>query len=151
LRTGATTFEFAIVVPIYLAIISTVALGGISIFKRHQLTMMAKYLARQAIVHGQLADRKGSWGPGTIQGSLGDGSLIGTLLSNKFSNGQAMDIYYRMRWPDGGNAASRGDRVEVTVASFDLSAGFDMEEAAFSGFGSRFSKMSVSVTFSIMH
>jgi hypothetical protein len=44
------------------------------------------------------------------------------LLANKFSDGQATDIYYRMRWPDGGNDASRGDRVEVTIASFDTCA-----------------------------
>lgn len=50
-RNGATTLEFALVIPIYLAITSAVVMGGISIFQKHQLTLMAKYLARQAIVH----------------------------------------------------------------------------------------------------
>lgn len=150
-RNGATTLEFALVIPIYLTIISAVVMGGISIFQRHQLTLMAKYLARQAIVHGHSADRTGSWGPGSIQGSLGDGSLIGTLLANKFSDGQATDIYYRMRWPDGGNDASRGDRVEVTIASFELSDGLDIETGGLSGSESVFSKASASVTFTIMH
>ena len=150
-RNGATTLEFALVIPIYLAITSAVVMGGISIFQKHQLTLMAKYLARQAIVHGQSADRTGSWGPSSIQGSLGDGSLIGTLLANRFSDGQATDIYYRMRWPDGGNDASRGDRVEVTIASFDLSDGVDVETGGSSGFKSRFSKASASVTFTIIH
>ena len=150
-RNGATTLEFALVIPIYLAITSAVVMGGISIFQKHQLTLMSKYLARQAIVHGQSADRTGSWGPSSIQGSLGDGSLIGTLLANKFSDGQATDIYYRMRWPDEGNDASRGDRVEVTIASFDLSDGFDVETGGSSGFKNRFSKASASVTFTIMH
>jgi hypothetical protein len=150
-RNGATTLEFALVIPIYLAITSAVVMGGISIFQKHQLTLMAKYLARQAIVHGQSADRTGSWGPSSIQGSLGDGSLIGTLLANRFSDGQATDIYYRMRWPDGGNDASRGDRVEVTIASFDLSDGVDVETGGSSGFKSRFSKATASVTFTIMH
>ena len=150
-RNGATTLEFALVIPIYLAITSAVVMGGISIFQKHQLTLMAKYLARQAIVHGQSADRIGSWGPSSIQGSLGDGSLIGTLLANKFGDGQATDVYYRIRWPDGGNDATRGDRVEVTIASFDLSDGFDVETGGSSGFKSRFSKASASVTFTIMH
>jgi hypothetical protein len=150
-RNGATTIEFALVIPIYLTIISAVVMGGISIFQKHQLTLMAKYLARQAIVHGQSADRIGSWGPGSIQGSLGDGSLIGTLLANKFSDGHATNIYYRMRWPDGGNDASRGDRVEVTIASFDLSDPFDIETGGSSGLKSRLSKASASVTFTIMH
>jgi hypothetical protein len=150
-RKGATTLEFALVIPIYLTIISTVVMGGISIFQKHRLTLLAKYLARQAIVHGQSADRIGSWGPSSIQGSLGDGSLIGTLLANKFGDGQATDVYYRIRWPDGGNDATRGDRVEVTIASFDLSDGFDIETGGSSGFKSYFSKASASVTFTIMH
>jgi hypothetical protein len=150
-RHGATTLEFALVIPIYLTIISAVVMGGISIFQKHQLTLMAKYLARQAIVHGHSADRTGSWGPSSIQGSLGDGSLIGTLLANKFSDGQATNIYYRMRWPDGGNDASRGDRVEVTIASFELSDGLDIETGGSSGSESVFSKASASVTFTIMH
>lgn len=150
-RKGATTLEFALVIPIYLTIISAVVMGGISIFQKHRLTLLAKYLARQAIVHGQFADRIGSWGPSSIQGSLGDGSLIGTLLANKFGDGQATDVYYRIRWPDGGNDATRGDRVEVTIASFDLSDGFDIETGGSSGFKSYFSKASASVTFTIMH
>ena len=150
-RKGATTLEFALVIPIYLTIISAVVMGGIGIFQKHRLTLLAKYLARQAIVHGQSADRIGSWGPSSIQGSLGDGSLIGTLLANKFGDGQATDVYYRIRWPDGGNDATRGDRVEVTIASFDLSDGFDIETGGSSGFKSYFSKASASVTFTIMH
>jgi hypothetical protein len=150
-RTGATTLEFALVIPLYLAIVSAVVIGGINIFRKHQFTSMAKYLARQAIVHGHLAHRLGSWGPEAIYGSLGDGSLIGTLLANKYSNGQPVDIYYRLRWPDEGNDGSRGDRVEVTIASFDLSAVLDVDFAGSTGLDNRYANTSASAMFSIMH
>jgi len=150
-RIGATTLEFALVIPLYLAIVSAVVIGGINIFRKHQFTSMAKYLARQAIVHGHSANRLGSWGPGAIYGSLGDGSLIGTLLADKYSNGQPAGIYYRLRWPDEGNDPSRGDRVEVTIASFDLSAVLDVDIAGSAGLDNRFANSSASVTFLIMH
>jgi hypothetical protein len=127
MRRGVVTMEFALVIPMYIVIVSVAVVGGIRIFQRQQVTEMAKYLARQAIVHGSAAEDVGAWGPQTIVGSFGDGSPIGTLMAEKYSQGDSAALHFRLVWPDGGNDASRGDRVEVTVSTSELMESIGIE------------------------
>lgn len=150
-RRGATILEFALVFPIYLAVISSTVLVGIRIFQNHQFTTMAKFLARKAIVHGASAEKLGTWGPDPLHGSLGDGTTIGTMLAAKFTDGQPANIFYRLTWPDNGNDASRGDRVMVTIASFDLSSDLAFDTEAPNLNESGLYRSSASVTLTIMH
>ncbi len=116
-RQGAISFEFAMVMPLFILTITTTFLGGMWIYQTQQYAAIAKFLGRKAIVRGQMADKLGPWGPSTMSGFIGDGSEIGTLLANKYSNGQPMDIYYQLTYPDGGNNGLSGHRVEVLITS----------------------------------
>jgi hypothetical protein len=132
-RSGAVSLEFALVMPIFILSITTTFLGGMWIYQTQQYAAIAKFLGRKAIVRGQMADKLGPWGPSTMTGSIGDGSEIGTLLANKYSNGQPMDIYYQLTWPDGGNNGLSGHRVEVLITSSNpstLNAGTTFELSA---------------------
>jgi hypothetical protein len=121
-RRAAVSLEFGLVIPLFVTIVSAIFVGGIRIYQTQQYAAMAKFLARKAIVHGQFADKIGPWGPETISGSFGDGTPVGSLMARKFNNDQPTAIYYQLSWPDGGNSGLRGDRVTVTIASWDLAS-----------------------------
>ena len=135
-RRGAVSLEFAVVLPIYALVIMSTITVGIRMFQIEQYAAMCKYLGRQAIVHGQDADRLGPWGPTSMAGSFGDGSAIGELMANKFNDGHPIDIYYRLNWPDGGNDGRGGDRVEVIIASAPIPASSDPLASTSVGTGS---------------
>jgi len=116
-RHGAISLEFAMVMPIFILTITTTFLGGMWIYQTQQYAAIAKFLGRKAIVRGKMADKLGPWGPSTMTGYIGDGSEVGTLLANKYSNGHPMDIFYQLTWPDGGNSGLSGHRVEVLITS----------------------------------
>ena len=122
---GAVSMEFGIVLPIYALVIMSTIAAGVRMLQIEQYAAMCKYLGRQAIVHGQDAERLGTWGPASMAGSFGDGSAIGELMANKYSNGLPMAIYYRLNWPDGGNDGRSGHRVEVIIASAPIPASSD--------------------------
>jgi uncharacterized protein (UPF0333 family) len=150
-RRGAVSLEFALVFPIYiLAVISAFTIG-IRIYQTERFAAMAKYLARKAIVRGAAAEKLGPWGPATITGSFGDGSVVGNLMASKYSNGNPMSIYYRLTWPDGGNDGMRKDRVEVTISSASLSGGTTVSTSTQSGSSSILTNTSTTVTMTIAH
>ncbi len=150
-RHGVVSLEFVLVIPMYIVIVSAAVVGGIRIFQRQQVTEMAKYLARQAIVHGSAAEGVGAWGPQTIVGSFGDGSPIGTLMAEKYSHGDSTAVYFRLVWPDGGNDASRGDRVEVTVSTSELIESIGIETVIGETNEGSWTVISASATLMIMH
>lgn len=150
-RRAATTLEFALVIPIYLAVITTIVLGGIRIFQNHQLTAMARYLGRKAVVHGDSAEQLGTWGPEPVFGFIGDGSPIGNMMANRYTNGNPTNIYYRLSWPDNGNDGSRGDRVQVKIATYDLSSDSDFQTQDPQDNQSNMFSNSASVILTIMH
>ena len=124
-RSGAISMEFGIVLPIYALVIMSTIAAGVRMLQIEQYAAMCKYLGRQAIVHGQDAERLGPWGPTSMAGSFGDGSAIGEVMAKKYNNGLPMDIYYRLNWPDGGNDGRSGHRVEVIVSSAPIPASTD--------------------------
>jgi hypothetical protein len=150
-RRGAMTLEFALVIPLYITIMTTTILCGIRIFQNHQLTAMAKFLARKAIVHGDSAEQLGTWGPQPVFGSIGDGSPIGNMMANKYTNGTPTNIYFRLSWPDNGNDGSRGDRVQVRVATYDLSGDLDFQNQDLQDSQPNIFSTSASVILTIMH
>ena len=121
-RRGAVSIEFGIVLPIYALVIMSTIAAGVRMLQIEQYAAMCKYLGRQAIVHGQDADRLGPWGPASMAGSFGDGSAIGEVMAKKYNNGLPMNVYYRLNWPDGGNDGRSGHRVEVIIASNPIPA-----------------------------
>ena len=124
-RRGAISMEFGIVLPLYAMVIMSTIAAGVRMLQIEQYAAMCKYLGRQAIVHGQDAERLGPWGPTSMAGSFGDGSAIGEIMANKYNNGRPIAIYYRLNWPDGGNNSRSGHRVEVIVSSAPIPASSD--------------------------
>ncbi|MFM8188047.1 MAG: TadE/TadG family type IV pilus assembly protein [Pirellula sp.] len=150
-RRGAVSLEFGLVVPLFVAIVSAIFVGGIRVYQTQQYAAMAKFLVRKAIVHGQNAEKLGPWGPTTITGAVGDGTPVGSLMAFKFNNNQPMAVYYRLTWPDGGNNGLLGHRVSVTVASWNLSGGATSTPSTSTGSGGGLLGYTSSVTMSIAH
>lgn len=148
-RSGVASLEFALVFPLYAIVVVAVLVGGIRIYQTQQYAAMAKFLARKAIVHGEAADKLGPWGPQTISGYFGDGTAVGNLMASKFNNGQPLDVYYQLNWPDGGNSGLRGDRVEVIISSSSLAGA--AASTTTGGSGSGIFTVSTSVMMSIAH
>lgn len=119
-RRGAVSLEFALVFPIYIVAVISTFMIGIRMYQTQRFSAMAKYLGRKAIVHGAAAEKLGPWGPTTITGSFGDGTAAGNLMALKYNNGNPINIYYKLSWPDGGNDGMQGHRVEVSISSASL-------------------------------
>ncbi len=150
-RHGAITLEFGLIIPLFVTIVSAIFVGGIRVYQTQQYAAMAKFLARKAIVHGQNADKLGPWGPSTISGSFGDGTPVGALMASKFNNNQPIAIYYKLTWPDGGNNGLQGDRVTVTIASWDLSSSAISTPSTSTGSGGGLLGYTAGVTMNIAH
>lgn len=150
-RKGAVSLEFGLVIPLFVAIVSSVVVGGIRVYETQQYAAMTKFLARKAIVHGRSADKLGPWGPTTLYGSFGDGSTVGNLMASKYNNNLPRAIYYRLSWPDGGNSGLSGHRVTVTIASWDLASSATSTPSTSTGGGGGLLGYSASVTLSIAH
>ncbi|MCE2798447.1 MAG: pilus assembly protein [Planctomycetaceae bacterium] len=147
-RWGAVSLEFALVFPVYIITVISVFTLGIRIYQTQRYAAMAKFLARKAIVHGSAAEKLGPWGPTTLTGSFGDGSVVGDLMASKYNAGHPMSIYYRLTWPDGGNSGISGNRVEVTISSSSLPDG---TLSASTGGTSLTTNISSTVTMAIAH
>ena len=88
-RRGATLIETAITILIFLTLVLGMLDLGIAVFRHQMLSHAARQLARQAIVHGELADRLGEWGPATFSGAANDSNPI----TSDLSDGQSLADY----------------------------------------------------------
>ena len=66
LRRGATAIELAIVLTLFLTLVFGMLDLGIAVFRYHIVCEAARQGARQAIVHGKLSDKLGTWGPAPL-------------------------------------------------------------------------------------
>jgi len=103
------------------AALMTLMLGmvdmGVGVFRTHIISEAARQGARQASVHGALANGTGllgSWGPtdtGFILGNSGDSKVAGML---PYLTGLDLStVNIRFQWPDTNNNVE--SRVDVTV------------------------------------
>jgi hypothetical protein len=134
--------ETAITLSIVIVLVFGMLDLGLWVFRYHILAQASRQMARQAIVHGALADRLGAWGPDTVTGTMATGE--GTDPASQMRQAGASwliglrpeDVNFTMEWIDGGNDPQDGHRVRVTLStpfrpimtfifgnpSFDLSA-----------------------------
>ena len=119
-RRGAAVLEMAIILGIFLVTTMGMLDLGVGVYRYHLIAQAARFGARRAIVHGEMASQLGSWGPATIdvaatasEEPIVDGAedgiqpmLIGCDLSQS---------RIRVEWLDGSNGFE--DRVRVTVTS----------------------------------
>ena len=75
-RNGVTMVEMAIVLMVFLTLVLGMLDLGIAVFRHHVIAEAARQGARQAIVHGSLADKLGPWGPDTFSGPADTSSSL---------------------------------------------------------------------------
>lgn len=115
-RRGASAIESAFALPVFLLIVLGALDLGLAVFRQHQVTATAHFIARKAIVHGSRASKLGVWGPATRIGNAADGSEIGNLIASFMPGPQASQISYEVAWPDGGNEPRDNHRLRVRIA-----------------------------------
>jgi len=89
---------------------------GIATYQFNTLSQAARQGARQAAVHGSLANAtNGVWGPATVTGNAGDGSVYASAVSGMLVGFNLSNVTYEIQWIDGSNLA--GKRVQYSVTS----------------------------------
>ena len=145
MRRGASMIETAITLMLFIVLVFGMLDLGLWVFRHHILAQTARQIARQAIVHGSLAEELGSWGPTTLSGTAaintgGDpadpDTQIRAIANRALVGFNPNQVTYEVQWPDGGNDPQEEHRVRVSLTtpyspimtfifgnpSFDLSA-----------------------------
>src|SRR5262245_11153519 len=109
IRPGASAVEAAIILTAFLMLVLGVLDLGIGVLRYHMASETARIGARQAIVHGSMADKLGSWD----SGSAGD-NITSSVASFLQAGGVSSGNYtVNVSYPDGNN--NPGSRVIVTA------------------------------------
>ncbi len=104
----------AIILMTFLILVFGMLDLGLGVLRYNTLAQAARQVVRQAIVHGSLADRLGSWGPGSYSGSAGDSHPIAQAVESSLAGFDLSEVTVQAEWPDGENEFQK--RVHVTVA-----------------------------------
>jgi Flp pilus assembly protein TadG len=116
-RTGATTLETALALSIFVTLILGAVDLGYGVFRQHVLSHATRQLARQAIVHGGLAERTGVWGPGSISMKASQTGEIPAAIAASLVGWNLEDVEIQVDWMDGGNDARLGHRIRVAMTA----------------------------------
>jgi hypothetical protein len=125
-RSGAITLETALVLVALIFLILGMMDLGFAVLRYHMFSNAARHVARQAIVHGELAEELGAWGPETLEGTAGSDagpdaqdpwSQICRATRSMLVGINPNDVQVRVAWIDGGNDPEIGHRVQVTLTS----------------------------------
>ena len=116
-RRGSTAIEMAVVLMIFLTMVLGMIDLAIGVFRFNVLSQAARQGVRQAIVHGAMADRLGSWGPGAYSGTAADGSPIAQAIQPILAGFDLTEVTITAEWLDGGNKVSEDHRVRVNVST----------------------------------
>jgi hypothetical protein len=113
---GASLLEMALTLMILMSLVLGMLDLGLAVHRAHVLSFAARVGVREAIVHGEYADRLGPWGPQPVSENVGGGTheLAGTLapfLVGIDPNEVTMDV----EWPDADNRVEA--RVRVTLSA----------------------------------
>lgn len=115
-RRGASAVEMSIVVFVFLVLVLGMLDLGLGVFRYNTFAQAARQGARQAIVHGSMADRLGTWGPAPYSGLASDAHPIAAAIRPSLAGSDLSEITIQAEWPDGGNDVSEDHRVRVTVS-----------------------------------
>ena len=103
----------AIVMVIFLTLVLGMLDMGVAVFRYHVLAEVARVGARHAIVHGEMADKLGPWGPTSYKGPLGGAHPIPQTLQSSLGTMDLSAVTLDAEWLDGNNLLE--DRVRVTA------------------------------------
>lgn len=113
-RAGTAILEGVIVLSVFLTMVFALFDLGLAALRQNALAEGARRLAREAIVHGELAGPlRTSWGPAQFTGTAADNSEIGRAVRPALVTLNPADVQVQITWPDNDNRS--GDRVAVRV------------------------------------
>jgi hypothetical protein len=79
------------------------------------LSVAARAVARQAIVHGTMSSPElTTWGPAAVSGTAADATAPAAVAAPLLATMTTTDVALSVEWPDGDNRT--GDRVRVTLS-----------------------------------
>jgi Flp pilus assembly protein TadG len=118
LRRGATLFEAALVLLIFLVLVLGMIDLGVGVARYNMISHAARQAARQVTVHGSLAPsgwQGGPWGPAGISTSAdAAGVPVVTATQPFLFNCDLSRTTIRVDWIDGANGPGKRARVTVT-------------------------------------
>lgn len=126
-RRGATIVEMAIVLLTFLTFVLGMLDLALGVARYNSLAHAARQGARQAIVHGSMANRLGAWGPAAAGPfALGasppsivlpstDARDIAAFIQPTLVHFNPAEVTVAVSWPDGGNQF--GQPVRVTLSA----------------------------------
>jgi Flp pilus assembly protein TadG len=113
-RRGVAAVEGAIILSVFLLILFAMLDLGLLVLNYNTLCEAARRLARQAIVHGQMAAPVQTvWGPDQVTGTGSDRTDYAAALSPELVTFELGNVNYSIEWPAGTNRPD--DPVQVTV------------------------------------
>jgi Flp pilus assembly protein TadG len=125
---GVTIVETAIILPVFLTLVLGMLDLGIAVFRYHVLCQAARQGARRAVVHGELANRLGSWGPpGQASSTQGTADVdfheIASVIRPILTGLDPSSVSVAADWIDGNNDLGNKVQVRVTADHHFLFAG----------------------------
>lgn len=115
-RSGLTLVESALVFQVVLILVLVLFDLGQAVLHQHLLTDAAQHVARQASVHGTLADETGTWGPAPLGPVPADNAHPACGEARRMLIGfTPSEVTVRVEWLDG--EATPGRRVRVTLTT----------------------------------
>ena len=121
-RRGATLVEAVLTFGVFMLLATGMIDMGVAVFQKHIVSEASRQGARIAAVHGSLAPsgwNGGVWGTTAYSGLANSTDAIPTALSGAglFSGVNPANVTVAVQWPDSGNDARLGHRVQVTVST----------------------------------
>jgi hypothetical protein len=107
--------ETAIVVTVFLILVFGILDFGLGVLRYHLLDQLARQCARQAIVHGSMADRLGTWGPASYSGTGADSHPIVQSVQSSLIGLEPSDVQIQVQWVDGSNDVEQLVRVTASA------------------------------------
>lgn len=136
-RRGATLVESAVVLSVFLLLILGTLDLGIATYRYNTLSQAARQGARQAVVHGALAEpAMTAWGPSAYEGTAADGSEPAQAVAPMLAGFELSDVTIRIEWIDGGNKVQQRVRYSVSteyrpiISSFFSQASYPLSAAS---------------------
>jgi len=113
-RSGATTFESAVVLGCWTLVFAGIFDAGIATMRHNTVAHIARQATRMAIVRGsQSGPELSPWGPTTRTVNLADTSDISQAMAQYVQGLHPSAFTLKLEWPDGNNDPD--SRVMATV------------------------------------
>jgi hypothetical protein len=111
---GAALLESAFVLGVLLLLLLGIVDRGLATLYFNTVSDAACRLAREAIVHGEMAPpERSDWGPDLYVGTADDESEIAAAVRPLVAPMDPKNVEVRVEWLDGGNRVDQ--RVQVTI------------------------------------